>query len=120
VIKEGRRGYVVNAWGRRMLVDKDKEFTQAPALYGQSGTREIVVDGLIRMARRDIRSITYLVAQVHDALVFSLPRDELDYWLPLIKECMETTWQPPDGSGMPVHFPVEAGKPALNWHDASH
>lgn len=120
VIKEGRRGYVVNAWGRRMLVDKDKEFTQAPALYGQSGTREIVVDGLIRMARRDIRSITYLVAQVHDALVFSLPRDELDYWLPLIKECMETTWQPPDGSGMPVFFPVESGKPADNWYEASH
>jgi len=120
VIKEGRRGSVTNHWGRRMIVDKDREFTQAPALYGQSGTREIVVDGLIRMARRDIRSITYLVAQVHDALVFSLPEAELDYWVPLIRECMETTWEPPDGTGMAVEFPVSAGPPAKNWMDAGH
>ncbi|PXY20859.1 DNA polymerase [Prauserella muralis] len=120
VIREGRRGYVTNAWGRRMVVDKDKEFTQAPALYGQSGTREIIVDGLIRMARTDLRLIRMLKIQVHDALVFSVPAAEVDYWVPLIKRCMETTWQPPDGSGMAVHFPVDGGKPGRNWQEAGH
>ena len=120
VIKEGSRGSVTNSWGRKMIVDAGKEFTQAPALYGQSGTREIVVDGLIRLARRDIRTITFLLAQVHDALVFSVPAAEVDHWVPLIKECMETTWQPFDGSGMAVHFPVDGGVAGHNWMSAGH
>lgn len=121
VTREAQRyGYVTNAWGRRMLVDAGREYTQAPALYGQSGTREIVVDALIRMARRDIRLIQYLVAQVHDALVFSVPESEMHWARPAIRECMETTWQPPDGSGQAVHFPVGEGSPARNWFEAGH
>lgn len=120
-IREGRRGSIVTDWGRRILIDKDREFTQAPAGYGQNGTREIVVDGLIRMARADIRSMTLLLAQVHDALVFQFPENELDYWIPFVKNHMETTWQPSDGSGMAVHFPVGMTKvPADNWYNASH
>src|SRR5690606_8307043 len=57
VTREGESGWVTNDWGRRMMVDvtyengrrKTRAWTQAPALYGQSGTREIVVDALIRM-----------------------------------------------------------------------
>lgn len=121
VTREAQRyGHVTNSWGRRMIVERDREFTQAPALYGQSGTREIVVDGLIRMARRDIRLITMLVAQVHDALVFSIPKNEIDDWVPIIRECMETTWQPFDGSGQAVHFPVAAGHPETDWQRAGH
>lgn len=121
VTKEARRyGYVTNWWGRRMVVEKGKEFTQAPALYGQSGTREIVVDGLIRMARRDVRLITYLVAQVHDALIFSVPKDQADELAEVIRECMQTTWGPGDGIGQDIRFPVDGGKPALDWEQASH
>lgn len=120
VTKEGKRGTVTNDWGRTMIVDKDREYTQAPALYGQSGTRELVVDALIRMARRDIRLITMLKAQVHDALVFSIPREELDYWVPIIKECMNTSWGPSDGSGQVVDFPVSMGPAAENWYLAGH
>ncbi|QUH01415.1 hypothetical protein HUO13_11885 [Saccharopolyspora erythraea] len=121
VIKEAQRyGYVANWWGRRMIVERDREFTQAPALYGQSGTREIVVDGLIRMARRDVRLITFLVAQVHDALVFSLPAGEVEELTAVIRECMETTWSPGDGIGQEIHFPVEAGRPAKDWQEAGH
>lgn len=121
VTREAQRyGYVVNAWGRRMVVERGREWTQAPALYGQSGTREIVVDALIRMARRDIRLITYLVAQVHDALVFSLPREQAAELTAVIRECMEVTWQPPDGRGQAVFFPVGVGPFAENWHAAGH
>lgn len=120
VTKEGKRGFVTNDWGRTMIVDKNREYTQAPALYGQSGTREIVVDALIRMARRDIQLIQMLKAQVHDALVFSIPRDELDYWVPIIKECMTTSWGPSDGTGQVVDFPVSMGPAAENWYLAGH
>jgi DNA polymerase-1 len=117
VTEEGKSGWVTNAWGRKMLVERNREFTQAPALYGQSGTREIVVDALIRMPDE---ILTMLVAQVHDALIFSIPRDRADEISATIRECMETTWQPPDGTGQPIHFPVGQGPYAANWHDASH
>jgi DNA polymerase I len=121
VIKAARRyGFVTGSWGRRMLVQDRREFTQAPALYGQNGTREIVVGGLIRLARRDIRLIKMLVAQVHDALVFSIPAAEADDLIKVIRECMETTWQPFDGSGQPVHFPVDNGPAAPDWQAAGH
>lgn len=119
--KEAQRyGYVMSDWGRRMPVEKDREFTQGPALKGQNGTREIVVDGLIRMARKDIRIIQMLKAQVHDALVFSVPRSEVDYWVPVIKGCMETDWAPSDGRGQEIDFPVGGGDPADNWAAAAH
>lgn len=120
VTREGRRGYVTNSWGRRMVIERDREFTQAPAMYGQSGTREIVVDALIRMLHADIRIITMIKAQVHDALVFSIPAARLDHYLPIIRGCMETTWQPSDGSGQPVHFPVDVGTPSTDWQAAGH
>jgi DNA polymerase-1 len=120
VTREGRRGSVRNAWGRRMIVERDREWTQAPALYGQSGTREIVVDALIRLAERDLSLIRMLVAQVHDALVFSIPRDRADEIVAAIRECMETYWQPPDGSGQRVHFPVGVGPYASDWQEAGH
>jgi DNA polymerase-1 len=119
VTAESARGYVVNEWGRVMIVEKGHGYTQAPALYGQSGTRELMVDALIRMAYADIRIITWLVAQVHDALVFSVPKTELAM-LPKIKSLMETSWGPSDGSGQIIHFPVGVGEPAINWEKAGH
>lgn len=117
VTAEGRNGWVRNAWGRLMMVERGREWTQAPALYGQSGTREIVVDALIRMPDE---ILTMLVAQVHDALVFSIPKDRAEEITATIKQCMETDWQPPDGSGQRVHFPVGMGPLAVDWMQASH
>lgn len=113
-------GYVVNDWGRVMIVEKGHGYTQAPALYGQSGTRELMVDALIRMAYADIRFITWLKAQVHDALVFSIPKVHLEWAAPKIRSLMETSWGPSDGSGQVIHFPVGAGEPAINWMEAGH
>jgi DNA polymerase-1 len=99
-----------------MWVDRDRARTQAPALYGQSGTREIVDDALIRMPDE---VLTMLVAQVHDALVFSIPKDRADEIAATIRGCMETDWQPKAG-GQRIHFPVGQGPYAENWQEASH
>lgn len=116
----GKTGRLVNDWGREMIVIPQRSYTQSPALMGQSGTREIMVDALIRMAKQDIRLICWLKAQVHDALVFSVPETELDWAVPSIVDCMETTWAPSDGSGQLIHFPVSAGHPETNWQKAGH
>lgn len=110
---EGESGFVTNAWGRRMIVDRGKSFTQSPALLGQSSTREIVVDALIRMLRFDVRLIHWLRAQVHDELIFSIPDEHLEWAIPTIRDLMNTTWNG-------VEFNVSGGKPAKNWMEATH
>lgn len=130
VTQQGEEGHITNDWGRRMPISfmwserfnqwQSRAYTQAPALLGQSGTREIVVDALIRIARKNIRVITWLVAQVHDALVWDIPIADLEWAIPFIKENMETTFEPSDGSGQAIHFPVEHGEPADDWMAAGH
>lgn len=119
VTREGRRGFVVNDWGRTIIVNPYHAYTQAPAMYGQSGTRELMVDAMIRMLEFDVRLVQWIKVPVHDALVFSIPETELDWALPKIVELMSCTWGPSEGGQM-VEFPVESGKPAKNWAEASH
>jgi DNA polymerase-1 len=116
----GEMGYLYNDWGRRMIVESGRSYTQSPALMGQSGTREIMVDALIKMATLDMTLIQCLKAQVHDALVFSFLETEVDMRVEQVLTCMEVTWQPRDGSGQAIHFPVSYGQPASDWQKAGH
>src|SRR5690606_41100360 len=47
--KEAKQGYAVNPWGRKMFVEAGREFTPAPALYGQCGARERICAALPAM-----------------------------------------------------------------------
>ena len=117
---DGESGYVVNEWGRVLKVNPARSYTQAPALLGQSGTREIVADALIRIYTKRPEVITWLVAQVHDALIWDIPEDALEWAVPFIQENMEDWVEPADGSGQRIHFPVAAGAPSDNWYEAGH
>lgn len=113
---QAQDGFIRNEWGRRMLVEWGKAYTQAPALLGQSGTREIMVDALIRMLHRDVRLIQWLVAQVHDEVIFDIPQEHLGWAVPAIRECMETWW----GPAQPIHFTVSGGNPVNTWEECTH
>jgi len=104
---------VKNRWGRKMPVDKGREFNQACALLGQSSTRAILVDALIKMWHADPRSAAWWVAPVHDAMIYQIPDDLIDYARDLIVECMEFKWDD-------IDFPVELGEPADTWFAAGH
>lgn len=117
--EEGLSGWIWNDWGRRMPVDKDRSYTQSPGLLGQSGTREIMCDGLIRIAIDKIEVLRWLVATVHDAVIWDIPESEIEWAVPYIQSKMETTFQPKRG-GQPVHFPMSAGAPADTWLAAGH
>lgn len=110
VREAGKQGYVVNAWGGTLYIEKGRTYTQSPALLGQNGTRELLCDGLIRC--RDANLLRYLKITVHDAIVFSFPKDQ-----PHLREeaekCFSTTF-------MGVPFPLIAGRPAGNWYEAGH
>lgn len=118
VRKLSQVGYVINDWGRKMWVEKGREFTQAPALMGQSGTREIMCDGLLAMPIEILRMVK---AQIHDELIFSVPKDNWEYWRDRILECMtpKNGFKPKQG-GQLIDFPVSAGEPGANWQEATH
>lgn len=108
-----RDGYTENMWGRVMVVEKDRAWTQTPALHGQSGTTEVLKDGLIRMLEKDVRLIQWLVGTVHDAVVGDIPDEHLDWAPAAIVECMAT-----EING--IELPVARGYSAQDWYRASH
>lgn len=108
-----RDGFIINKWGRRMPVERDHAYTQSSALMGQSGTREVMVDGVLKMLSHDIRLVKWIKAIVHDEFVFDIPENHLDWAVPKIEELMYYEW---DG----VEFHASHGTPADNWHLAGH
>ena len=117
---QGKKGYVVNSWGRKMHVDKGRSFTQSTGLLGQSGTREILCDGLIKIAETDINVMRWIVATVHDAIIWDIPEEELDWAVVFIRDTMEMTYDPGTWRSQPIHFPLSAGSPADDWMRAGH
>ena len=120
VIRQGESGRVKNDWGRVMPIAQGKSFTQSPAMFGQSGTRELVVDALIKMLHSNITLLTWIKVPVHDEIVYSIPKVDLEWGVPACVRLMETEWQPSDGSGQLIQFPVAAGTPATDWEKAGH
>lgn len=114
-------GYVENSWGRRMRVDEGRSFTQSSALIGQSTTREVLYDGMIRIARDRPEVIRWFRMLVHDAIVLSVPKEDVDWGVPYVLEKMQMTFHPVDALGQDVFFPMEHGPlDAEDWFRAGH
>lgn len=110
VRSEAEVGYAINAWGRRMKIDEGRAYTQAPALHGQSSTREALFDGLIKLPDEVLRM---LKITIHDAVVFSFPKDRVDELSQLVVDCLEFEWNG-------IKFPLNRGPAAGNWYEANH
>jgi DNA polymerase-1 len=111
-----RHGYVLSNWGRKLWTEKGREFTQAPALEGQNGTREIVCDALLAMPIAVLKTVK---AQIHDALLFSIPKLGFEEYRDYLVDLMSTFFRPKQG-GQSMQFPCEAGPPGNNWYEAGH
>lgn len=111
-----KNGYVRNEWGRKMWIEEGREFTQAPALLGQNGTREIVCDALLAMPFHIIRRVK---AQIHDAVLFSVPKENWEDCKKFLFDIMETDFGPAIG-GSRIDFPVDAKDAGTNWQQANH
>jgi DNA polymerase-1 len=109
------RHRVLSHWGRYLPVMPNREHTQAPAQLGQNGTREIWWDGVLDMPLDHLRR---LKVNVHDAGVFSVPRDEWEDWSRSITGYMTRTIEP--AGGLRMTFSVGHGKPGNTWYEASH
>ena len=117
--ERGNSGYIMNDWGRRMIVSTGRSFTQSSALLGQSGTREILVDGLISLAEAGLEYVCMLKAQVHDAIILEIPEEGIDKTIELVVASLSRWWKPEVG-GQAVEFTLSHGEPADNWYLAGH
>lgn len=121
VTQEGEEfGYVTNTWGRRMTVDEGRSFTQSSALHGQSTTREILFDGLIRIVRDAIEHARFIRATIHDAVLFCLPEGRAEELADYVCDRMSTTFDPGTQLSQPIDFTVSRGPLAKNWYEAGH
>lgn len=116
---EGKQGFVTNAWNRRMKVDPDRSWTMAPALHGQSTTRELMADALRRLVRKGPYYARALRAVIHDELLMEFNEETIDKDVQVVKECMEVTFDPPGPVAIPIAFPVGYGV-GPSWFDAGH
>ncbi len=64
---------ILHTWaGRPVRVERDRAYTQATALIGQGGTRDVMAEAILRLPpgiRRRVRAV------IHDEIVISLPKD---------------------------------------------
>ena len=125
VLREAEeRGYVTTLLGRRRYIPELKSGTYAIRAAGQrmainhpiQGTSsDIVKRAMIRIQRfiDEQRLEAMMVLQVHDELVFELPRDEIDTLAPALCEIME--------SAMTLAVPLKVDlKVGDNWEEMRH
>lgn len=120
ITRQGETGWVTNDWGRRMPVDPDRSFTQSSALIGQSTTREMMGDALIRIVQRGEKYVRSLRAIIHDELLVVFPEKEGEAMRDVVRSCMEATFTPRSEQGQPIDFPVGIGPLAKTWYEATH
>lgn len=68
-------GLVASKWGRPLRVIPGQEYTQAPAQIGQSTTRDLLCDGLLRMDREVLEMLCLVI---HDEIVLEVPEDRVE------------------------------------------
>jgi len=112
-------GYVTNSWGRRMAVDSGRAFTMGPALHGQSVTREMMGDAILRLIRKGEYYIRAMRAIIHDELLLEFDESTIEGDIAVVKECMEHTFDPQTNVSIAIKFPVGHGY-GKTWKDASH
>ena len=112
-------GYVELANGRRLIVDPERAWTQAPGLAGQGVTRMIMAQSLVRIARLGDYWLRCLRAVIHDELLTELNSDRIEEEMAVIKEQMEVEFDPKNRVGYKILFPVGSGH-GRSWRDANH
>lgn len=64
---------ILHTWaGRPVRVERNRAYTQATALVGQGGTRDVMAEAILRLPKKYRRRIR---AVIHDEIVLSLPKE---------------------------------------------
>lgn len=117
---QGEAGVLLdNGFGRRLRVDPQRAYTQAPAMIGQSTTRDVIAEGLLDLARTAPEMLPMLRCVVHDEVVASVPRRHAEECARILQAALSRSWAPA-GASIPVNITAGQGKPftfAYRWND---
>ncbi|MGY5634153.1 phage/plasmid primase, P4 family [Streptomyces sp. UC1A3] len=97
-----------NGFGRKMRCNPDRAWTQAPALMGQGGARDIMTEGLMRLVDRLPEALEWLRCVVHDEIVLSVPEYLVDGVKETVLEAFTFEFK-----GVPIT--AGASKAARDW-----
>lgn len=98
-----------NGWGRRLRVDPERAYTQAPAMIGQSTTRDLIAECLLDIARQAPDVVRMLRVLRHDEVTLSVPEKDAQEIGRLVRGCMSREWAPA-GCSIPVRFTAGTGE----------
>lgn len=105
-LRETGQGYIHTWTGRRLPCDEDRVYVLTNYLV-QGGAAEIFKSNLIKLDQADLTE--YLIVPVHDEIVLNAPRDQVDEFKKIVRECMTTT----EGWAVPLTADVDG--PLPNW-----
>src|SRR5690625_7734424 len=71
---------------------RSRSYNQSPALLGQSTTRELMADFLIRMGREGEKWARALRGVIHDAVVVDLPQETVDEDAKFVADLMQADY----------------------------
>lgn len=110
-------GILYNGYGRMMRIEPDRAFTQSPALMGQSTARDILMEGILRLWDVGGESVIKMIrAVVHDELVMSVPKKDVEEIEQLVVKAMSFPWCPV-GSSNAVEITAGLNKRGTQWAD---
>ncbi|EHB47652.1 DNA-directed DNA polymerase [Mycolicibacterium rhodesiae JS60] len=90
-VKAGRDGYIVNAMGRRLPVDKSRTYSALNYMI-QSSSRDVTCRALIRL--HEAGFTPYLRLPIHDEVVASLPAERAEWGAQEIGRLMQERMGP--------------------------
>lgn len=106
VIAKGTAGQLLdNGFGRLMRCDPQRAYTQAPALMGQGGARDIMCQALLNLPQE---YVPWLRGVVHDEIVMSVPEARVEEVRGVVADAMTF-----DFKGVPITAGGSA--PGANW-----
>jgi P4 family phage/plasmid primase-like protien len=97
-----------NGFGRLMRCNPDRAWTQAPALMGQGGARDIMCEALLRLVDRAPEATEWLRCVVHDEVVLCVPEHRVEEITQTVLDAFTFSFK-----GVPIT--AGASKAARDW-----
>jgi P4 family phage/plasmid primase-like protien len=113
VREQAAGGELDNGFGRIMMCEPSRAYTQGPALIGQGCARDLMMQALLNLPDFCIRMLR---AQVHDEAVFEVPLALAGEIVPRIERAFNFEWAPAHAA-RPVQVVAEAGPLGTSWSE---
>jgi DNA polymerase-1 len=105
-IEQGEAGELLdNGFGRLMRCDPRRAYTQAPALIGQGGARDVMAQMLLNLPDY---FAPWLRGVVHDEVIVSVPREYVREATKILRDAGTFEWKG-------VRFTCGVSRPGDNW-----